>query len=180
MRRGADAVYSSHSPRFIEAMADEGIPVTGHVGLVPNRATWTNFRAIGRTADEAFKVLRAAKDLENAGAACIEVEVVPVRLADHVTRSTPLITMGMGCGTACDTQYLFSCDVLGTHTGHYPRHAKRYADFLTLEAELQEKRIAAFRAFGRDVAGGTYPEAKHQVDMDDAAYDRFLSLAQSL
>jgi 3-methyl-2-oxobutanoate hydroxymethyltransferase len=180
MRRGADAVYSSHSPRFIEAMADEGIPVTGHIGLVPNRATWTNFRAIGRTADEAFKVLRAAKDLENAGAACIEVEVVPVRLADHVTRSTPLITMGMGCGTACDTQYLFSCDVLGTHTGHYPRHAKRYADFLTLEAELQEKRIAAFRAFGRDVAGGTYPEAKHQVDMDDAAYDRFLSLAQSL
>ena len=74
MKRGADAVYSSHSPRFIEAMAAEGIPVTGHVGLVPNRATWTNFRAIGRTAEEAFGVLRAAKDLENAGAACIEVE----------------------------------------------------------------------------------------------------------
>ncbi|TGS90147.1 3-methyl-2-oxobutanoate hydroxymethyltransferase, partial [Mesorhizobium sp. M8A.F.Ca.ET.213.01.1.1] len=82
MKRGADAVYSSHSPRFIEAMAAEGIPVTGHIGLVPNRATWTNFRAVGRTADEAFKVLRAVKDIENAGAACVEVEVVPVRLAD--------------------------------------------------------------------------------------------------
>lgn len=180
MKRGADAVYSSHSPRFIEAMATEGIPVTGHVGLVPNRATWTNFRAIGKSADEAVKVLRAAKDLENAGAACIEVEVVPVRLADHITRATPLITMGMGCGSACDTQYLFSSDVLGTHTGHYPRHARRYADFVTLEAELQEKRIAAFRAFGRDVADGLYPETRHQVDMDDAAYDRFLTLAQSL
>lgn len=180
LKRGADAVYCSHSPRFIEAMAAEGIPVTGHVGLVPNRATWTNFRAIGRTAEEAFKVLRAAKDLENAGAACIEVEVVPVRLAEHITRSTPLITMGMGCGSACDTQYLFSSDVLGTHTGHYPRHAKRYADFVTLEAELQEKRIAAFRAFDRDVTAGSYPEAKHQVDMDDAAYDRFLTLSQSL
>lgn len=48
LRRGADAVYCSHSPRFVEAMADEAIPVTGHVGLVPNRAAWTNFRAIGR------------------------------------------------------------------------------------------------------------------------------------
>ncbi|PWJ94270.1 3-methyl-2-oxobutanoate hydroxymethyltransferase [Mesorhizobium loti] len=180
MRRGADAIYCSHSPRFIEAMAAEGIPVTGHVGLVPNRSTWTNFRAIGRTAEEALKVLRVAKDLENAGAACIEVEVVPVRLAEHITRSTPLITMGMGCGSACDTQYLFSSDVLGTHAGHYPRHAKRYADFVTLEAELQEKRIAAFRAFGRDVAAGSYPEAKHQVGMDDAAYDRFLTISQSL
>jgi 3-methyl-2-oxobutanoate hydroxymethyltransferase len=180
MRRGADAVYCSHSPRFIEAMAAEGIPVTGHVGLVPNRATWTNFRAVGKTAEEAFKVLRAAKDLENAGAACLEVEVVPVRLAEHITRSTPMITMGMGCGAACDTQYLFSSDVLGTHTGHYPRHAQRYADFVTLEAGLQEQRIAAFRAFGRDVAEGSYPQAKHQVGIDDAAFDRFLTLSQSL
>ncbi|SJM31231.1 3-methyl-2-oxobutanoate hydroxymethyltransferase [Mesorhizobium delmotii] len=180
MKRGADAIYCSHSPRFIEAMAVEGIPVTGHVGLVPNRATWTNFRAVGRTAEEALKVLRATKDLENAGAACIEVEVVPVRLAEHITRSTPLITMGMGCGSACDTQYLFSSDVLGTHTGHYPRHSKRYADFVTLEAELQAKRIAAFRAFATDVAGGTYPQAGHQVDMDDAVFDRFLTLSQAL
>ncbi|TIS70425.1 MAG: 3-methyl-2-oxobutanoate hydroxymethyltransferase, partial [Mesorhizobium sp.] len=109
-----------------------------------------------------------------------ELQERRIRLADHITRSTPLITMGMGCGTACDTQYLFSCDVLGTHTGHYPRHAKRYADFVTLEAELQERRISAFRAFGRDVAAGSYPEAKHQVDMDDAAYDRLLTLSQSL
>ncbi|QPC91414.1 3-methyl-2-oxobutanoate hydroxymethyltransferase [Mesorhizobium sp. INR15] len=180
MSRGADAVYCSHSPRFIEAMAAEGIPVTGHVGLVPNRATWTNFRAIGKTAEEALKVLRAVKDLENAGAACIEVEVVPVRLADHITRTTPLFTMGMGCGAVCDTQYLFSSDVLGTHTGHYPRHARRYADFVALEAELQAKRIAAFQAFASDVAEGSYPEAGHQVEMDDAAFERFLTLSQSL
>ncbi|UDL89399.1 3-methyl-2-oxobutanoate hydroxymethyltransferase [Mesorhizobium sp. PAMC28654] len=180
MRRGADAVYCSHSPRFIEAMAAEGIPVTGHVGLVPNLATWTNFRAIGKTAEEALRVLRAVKDLENAGAACVEVEVVPVRLADHITSATPMITMGMGCGSACDTQYLFSSDVLGTHSGHYPRHSRRYADFIALEAELQSKRIAAFRAFAGEVADGSYPAAEHRVDMDDAAFDRLLTLSQSL
>ncbi|KAJ0344783.1 hypothetical protein COL154_013992, partial [Colletotrichum chrysophilum] len=180
MRRGADAVYCSHSPRFIEAMAMEGIPVTGHVGLVPNRATWTNFRAVGKTPEEAVKVPQAVRDIENAGAACIEVEVIPVRLADYITRNTHMITMGMGCGDVCDTQYLFSSDVLGTNTGYYPRHSKRYADFKALEEELQEKRVSAFKAFAEDVASGAYPEAAHQVDMDDVAFERFLALSNRM
>ena len=178
MTRGADAVYCSHSPYFIEAMAKEGIPVTGHVGLVPNRATWTNFRAIGKTPDEAIGVLQSVKDLENAGAAAVEVEVVPVQLADHITRQTPMITMGMGCGSVCDTIYLFSCDVLGTHSGHYPRHSKKYADFVTLDAELQQKRVAALKAFVGDVADGGYPEARHLLEMDADAFDQFLKLSE--
>lgn len=180
LERGADTVYCSHSPRFIEAMAREGIPVTGHVGLVPNLATWTNFRAVGKTPDEAMKVLRKARDIENAGAAFLEVEVVPVELAEFITRNTHMITMGMGCGTACDTQYLFSRDVLGSHRGHYPRHARRYADFVGLEAGLQARRVAAFRAFGEDVDSGTYPQPEHEVRMQRAAFEEFLSLAQSL
>ena len=63
---GGDAVYCSHSIDWIEGMAKEGIPVTAHVGLVPNRATWTNFRAVGKTAEEAIKVYQNVKDLENA------------------------------------------------------------------------------------------------------------------
>jgi 3-methyl-2-oxobutanoate hydroxymethyltransferase len=180
LSRGADAVYCSHSPRFIEAMAREGIPVTGHVGLVPNRAAWTGFRAVGKDAAEALRVLRAVRDLENAGAAFVEVEVVPVELADHITRTTPMVTMGMGCGDVCDTQYLFSRDVLGTHAGHYPRHAKRYADLLSQEAALQQARVAAFRAFAADVAAGNYPEPKHAVRMTGAEYDRFTTLAQTI
>lgn len=180
LKRGADAVYTSHSPFFIEAMAREAIPVTGHVGLVPNKAAWTGFRAIGKTADEALKVLRAAKDIENAGAACLEVEVVPVQLADYLTRNTPMITMGMGCGSVCDTQYLFSSDVLGTNTGHYPRHSRKYADFARLEAELQQKRVAAFEAFATDVRTGGYPQAAHQVEMDAANFEKFLSLSQKV
>lgn len=180
LRRGASAVYCSHSPHFIEAMAREGIPVTAHVGLVPNLATWTNFRAVGKTAEEALNVLRRVKDIENAGAACLEVEVVPVELADHITRTTHMITMGMGCGDVCDTQYLFSSDVLGTHSGHYPRHSKKYADFVALEAELQAKRVEAFRAFGRDVASGAYPQAGHEVRMDPKELEAFVKGAQRI
>jgi 3-methyl-2-oxobutanoate hydroxymethyltransferase len=180
LKRGADAVYCSHSPFFIEAMAREGIPVTGHVGLVPNRATWTNFRAIGKSPAEALKVLRAVKDLENAGCACIEVEVVPVELADYITRHTHMITMGMGCGGVCDTQYLFSCDVLGTNTGHYPRHAKRYADLASLQRELQARRVEALRSFAHDVNSGAYPERKHEVRMGESDLEEFLSQAEKL
>lgn len=177
LHRGADAVYCSHSPYIIEAMAREGIAVTGHVGLVPNLATWTGFRAIGRTAEEARRVLQSVKDIENAGAAFVEVEVVPVELADHITRSTSMLTMGMGCGTACDTQYLFSCDVLGTNTGRYPRHAKKYADFAAIEVDLHNRRVAAFQAFAADVTDGRFPEARHEVRMDPAEYERFLAQA---
>ena len=180
MTRGADAVYCSHSPYFIEAMAREGIPVTGHVGLVPNRATWTNFRAVGKTPAEALRVVQSVKDLENAGAAAVEVEVVPVRVADHITRNTAMITMGMGCGSVCDTMYLFSSDVLGTNSGHYPRHSKKYADFVQLLAELQQKRVAAFKDFVDDVATGGYPQPQHQLDMDDEAFDRFLEMSKPL
>ncbi len=180
LRQGADAIYCSHSPRFIEAMAREGIPVTGHVGLVPNLAAWTGFRAIGRTAAEALTVVQKARDIENAGAAFLEVEVVPVQLADHITRMVRMITMGMGCGAVCDTQYLFSCDVLGTNTGHYPRHSRRYADFAALEAELQAKRVAAFRDFVQDVTQQGYPERRHEVWMDDAEAEAFAKGAAAL
>lgn len=173
LRRGADAIYCSHSPRFIEAMAREGIPVTGHVGLVPNLAAWTGFRAVGRSAEEALSVVQKARDIENAGAAFLEVEVVPVQLADHITRTSRMITMGMGCGSVCDTQYLFSCDLLGTNIGHYPRHSKRYADFGALEAGLQAKRVAAFRDFVADVAGQGYPKRRHEVWMDAEETEAF-------
>jgi len=178
LERGADAVYCSHSPYFIEAMARESIPVTAHVGLVPNKATWTNFRAIGKTAAEAIAIVQDAKDLENAGAAFLEVEVVTVELADYITRNTPLITMGMGCGDVCDTQYLFSSDVLGTNPGHYPRHSKKYADFIQLESELQNKRISAFQAFISDVTSGKYPERKHEIHMDERELEKFGSLSK--
>jgi 3-methyl-2-oxobutanoate hydroxymethyltransferase len=108
------------------------------------------------------------------------VEVVPVELADFITRNTPMITMGMGCGSVCDTQYLFSSDVLGTNTGHYPRHSKKYADFIALEAELQRKRVEAFRAFAADVETGSYPEPHHEVRMDPVAYKQFLKLAKTM
>ncbi len=173
---GADAVYFSGGVRILEAMAKEGIPVTGHVGLVPDWATWTNFRAIGKNPREALEVYRKMKTLENAGAWAVEIEVVPVKIAAYLTANTRMITEGMGSGSVCDTQYLFSCDVLGTNTGHKPRHSKRYAEIGEELARIQELRVRAIEDFVKDVRAGTFPEPRHQIEIDESVFEEFLSL----
>lgn len=168
LEQGASCVYFAGSLRLVEAMAKEGIPVSGHVGLVPRWATWTNYRAVGKTPEEVAGIYRKIKDYEQAGAFAVEMEVVPVTIADWITRSTPLLTLGMGCGGVCDAQYLFSCDVLGTGSSRLPRHGKQYADLAAEEARLQRMRVDAFRAFAEDVRSGGYPEKRHEVHVADS------------
>ena len=168
---GADAVYFAGSLRLVEAMAKEGIPVAGHVGYVPRWYTWTGVRAVGKAPEEAVAIYQKVKDLENAGACLVEMELVPVQIADFITRNTTLITEGMGCGSVCDTLYLFSCDVLGTNTGHYPRHSKRYANLAAEENRLQALRVDAFRKFSDDVRTGGYPERRHEIQADTAVLE---------
>lgn len=175
METGVDAIYFAGSLRLVEAMAREGIPVTGHIGYVPRWRTWTGVRSFGKSADEAVELFRKAKALENAGAWAVEMELVPVEVADFITRNTTLITEGMGCGAVCDTQYLFSCDLLGTNTGHYPRHSKRYADLAAEEIRLQEMRVQAFRDFAADVASGGYPQRNHEIHVGAEILDALQS-----
>lgn len=178
LEQGADAIYFAGSLRILEAMAQEGIPVTGHVGLVPRWATWTNFRAVGKDPEEAAGLYRRMKALENAGAWAVEIEVVPVKIAAFLTQHTKMLTEGMGCGSACDTQYLFSSDVLGTNAGHYPRHSQRYADIPAALAQVQQMRVRAFQEFAEDVATEAYPQPRHMVDIDDATFERFQALVE--
>ena len=78
---GASSVYCSASPFIIEGMAREGLPVVGHLGMVPRHVTWTGYRAIGKTEDEARQLHQRMKALENAGAYAAELECVPHNLA---------------------------------------------------------------------------------------------------
>ena len=176
MRIGGDCVYCAASTDTIRRLADEGIPVVGHVGLVPSKATWTGgFRAVGKTADAALAVWRQVRALEVAGAIAAELEVVPDRVAAEISRRTSLLMLSMGAGPGGDAQYLFAEDVLGRTRGHRPRHAKTYRDFRTEYDRLQAERTAAFREFATDVASGAYPAPEHLVTIADAEYDTFLS-----
>ena len=168
---GASSVYCSASPFIIEAIAREGIPVVGHLGLVPRHVTWTGWRAIGRTVEEARELHRRMKELENAGAYAAELEVVPHNLARFLSSQTKMILMSLGSGPGCDTQFLFSDDILGDYDERPPRHAKAYRNFAALHRKMQQERIAAFREYVADVQGGRFPERGHLVEMEAPLLD---------
>jgi len=167
---GASSVYCSASPSMIEAMAREGIPVVGHLGMVPRHATWTNVRAIGKTPAEARQLYEQMKRLESAGAYAAELELVPHQLASYFCRKTSLLLMSLGSGSGCDTQFLFSDDILQDYDERIPRHAKAYRNFLKEYKRLQDERIAAFAEYADDVKSGRFPEASHLVALDEAVF----------
>jgi 3-methyl-2-oxobutanoate hydroxymethyltransferase len=163
---GASSVYYSASPFLIEAMARERIPVVGHLGMVPRHVTWTNYRAIGRTVEEAKQLHQRMKELESAGAWAAELELVPHNLASWLCSQTKLILMSLGSGAGCDTQFLFSDDILGDYDERPPRHAKAYRNFLEEHRRLQRERTAAFGEYIADVKAGRFPAPGNLVEMD--------------
>jgi 3-methyl-2-oxobutanoate hydroxymethyltransferase len=173
-KAGADAVYCSAGFATVKRMADDAIPVIGHVGLIPSRATWTGgFKAVGKTADTAMEIFDAVKKYEAAGAFGAEIEVVPVEVAKAISERTSLFMLSMGAGTGCDAQYLFADDILGQNRGHMPRHSKVYRNFAAEYDRLQAERVAAFSEFVADVNNMSYPEEKHIVRMDPEELRKF-------
>ena len=177
MLAGADAIYCSGGLGTVQALANEHIPVVGHVGLVPSRATWTGgFRAVAKTADAAMALLAEVLAYEAAGAFALEIEVVPDVVATAISQRVGMLLWSMGAGAGCDAQYLFADDILGQNRGHMPRHSKVYRDFAAEYDRLQAERIAAFREYVADVADGSYPQDSHLVKMPDAELARFQKL----
>jgi 3-methyl-2-oxobutanoate hydroxymethyltransferase len=176
MQAGADAMYCSGSLDTVAFLAREHIPVVGHVGLVPSRATWTGgFRAVGKTAETAFALYEECKAYEAAGAFAVEIEVVPVEVATEISKRVKMLLWSMGSGAGCDVQYLFAEDILGANRGHIPRHAKVYRNFAAEFDRLQIERVAAFKEYIAEVNSGTYPADKHIVRLSQDELTRFLS-----
>ena len=166
-KAGADGVYCSGSLKTVRELADHAIPVCGHVGLIPSKATWTGgFKAVGKTLDSAKRVWDQCVALADAGAFAVEIEVVPHSITQAIAEKTDLFLISMGAGAGGHAQYLFTDDVLGQNSGHVPRHAKKYADFASEYARLQEMRIAAMAEFVTEVHAGDYPAPQHLVDCD--------------
>jgi 3-methyl-2-oxobutanoate hydroxymethyltransferase len=171
---GASSVYCSASPFLIEAMARERIPVVGHLGMVPRHVTWTGYRAIGRTVEEAIELHRQMKELENAGAYAAELEIVPHNLARYLSSQTKMLLMSLGSGTGCDTQFLFSDDILGDYDERIPRHAKSYRNFAAEHRRLQQERLGAFREYIADVQKGRFPAKENLIEMESARLDEVI------
>lgn len=175
---GGDAVYCSASYDIQKALCDNRIAVVGHVGLVPSYITWTGWRAVGKTADEALALWRHVRRLEEIGVFGAELEVVPDRVARFLTENSSLLMLGMGAGPHADAQYLFTEDVCGYGVNRRPRHGKAYRDLAPALKALQDERIAAFRDFRAEVGSGAYPAPEHVVPIPDAEFEAFLAGAR--
>ncbi|MCA0433018.1 MAG: 3-methyl-2-oxobutanoate hydroxymethyltransferase [Proteobacteria bacterium] len=177
MNAGADAIYCAASFDTVKRMTAESIPVIGHVGLIPHFCTWTGgFKAVGKTAASAMQVYERVRRYEEIGAFGVEIEVVPPEVTEEISKHTSLFLVSMGGGKGGDCQYLFSCDVLGTNTGHVPRHARQYANLANEYERIQSLRIEAFRSFVKDVQGGAFPAAPELVSAPESEMEAFRNM----
>ena len=160
MADGADALYTTRSLRTIEMLAELDFPVMGHVGLVPPYSTWIGgLRGYANTADEAMTLWQRFRDMENAGAFAVEVELVPQQVLEEINKHTSLITFSIGSGSGGDVTFLFSEDICG-ETETPPRHAHAYGNVLRLQKQIQQERIEALTQFQTGVRDGSFPYAR--------------------
>ncbi len=179
-RHGADAVYCAAGLDTVARLAAEGLAVVGHIGFIPTHRTWYGgYRATAKTAETALRVWRQARALEDAGAFAAEIELVPEPVAAAISQRSSLLLISMGSGAGCDAQYLFSMDILGTNTGHYPRHSKKYRDFQAEYERLHAERVAAYSEYRADVEGGAYPATEHKLRIDEAELAKFIEALDS-
>ena len=175
---GCDSFYTNNSSSIIKSLRKEKVPVISHVGLIPGHVNWIGgFRAIGKNAKEAIEVLEHALELDDAGAIGLEVEVVPPKVAEIITKKVKLLTISMGSGSGCDGQYLFSQDILGYNTGHVPRHSRIYRNFKKEFDKLHVERVNAYKEFIKDTEDKKFDDPKITVGIEDREYESFLKLS---
>ena len=167
--KGADSVLTPRSPEIVEMLANEGMHVQGHVGMVPSNATkFGGIRTVGKTVDEALGILKDLKDLENAGAFGAEVECVADDALIEISKHTDLVLNSLGAGSGGDVIFLFFEDIVGeTKNIKMPRHAKSWGDGNKILDKLNQERSKAINAFKTDVQNSNYPNSEHTISMDD-------------
>ncbi len=165
---GMDAVKLEGGRERLEAVrliTSAGIPVMGHLGLTPQSIHQLGgFRAQGKTAPAAKRLLEDALLLEEAGCFSLVLESVPERLAGLISRQLSIPTIGIGAGAGCDGQVLVTHDLLGLFDRFTPKFVKQYAN---LNAQMQ----SAFREYIADVSSRSFPAAEHTVEMDDEEWE---------
>jgi 3-methyl-2-oxobutanoate hydroxymethyltransferase len=156
---GAAAVKVEGSGAVLEAVArlvEVGIPVMGHLGLLPQSIHQLGgFRQQARLREQAAQLLSDARALESAGAFAVVLESIPAEVAKAVTAELRIPTIGIGAGPYCDGQVLVSFDMLGLSPDHVPSFVRRYAD-------LGEQTVAAAKAYVEDVRAGRFPAPDHR------------------
>lgn len=158
---GAHAIKLEGGSSVVETVkkiVDAGIPVMGHLGLTPQSIyKFGTYKVRATEEAEADSLLRDAKRLEKAGCFAIVLEKIPAKLAEKVTESLSIPTIGIGAGIHCDGQVLVLHDMLGMNKEFNPRFVRHYAD-------LQDTVTGAVGQYIKDVKGGSFPDKNEQYE----------------
>ncbi|MBI2340345.1 MAG: 3-methyl-2-oxobutanoate hydroxymethyltransferase [Deltaproteobacteria bacterium] len=163
LKAGAESVKiegGEEMADFVWYMNKIGIPVMAHVGLKPQSIhVMGGYKVQGKTRKEAEIIIEDAKIMEEAGAFSLLLEGIPLEVAEQVTRSVQIPTIGIGSGPHCNGQVLVCTDILGANPDFKPRFVKRYADF-------HEIATRAFSEYIAEVKSGAFPGEEHSVHRD--------------
>ena len=174
IQAGADAVKLEGGismSETISAIVDVGIPVMGHIGLQPQTTMLSEgYKVQGRTKDTAIKLIEDAKELEEAGVFSIALEMISHEVAQIISETVSVPTIGIGSGVGCNGQVLVVQDLLGMFEKIKPRFAKRYLN-------LSEDIVKALESYKNDVESGTFPAQENWFSMDD---DEFKKLREQI
>ncbi|CAO3354588.1 3-methyl-2-oxobutanoate hydroxymethyltransferase [Azospirillum melinis] len=163
---GAQAVKLEGGIEMAETVAfltARGIPVMGHVGLTPQSVnTLGGYKAVGRDAEAAERIVADARAISEAGAFTLVIEGTMEVLARRITEEVAIPTIGIGGSPACDGQVLVTDDMLGLFGAFQPKFVKRYAN-------LGETVSEAAAAYAAEVRARTFPGPEHCFGMKKAA-----------
>jgi len=156
---GADMVKLEGGTRVIpmvSALAQAGVPVCGHLGLLPQSVLKKGYRVQGRQADEAQQIKQEAMALESAGADMLILECVPSRLAEEIAQALSIPVIGIGSGANTDGQVLVVYDVVGLTPGKRPSFSE---DFLAQTHSIEQ----AIRLYAEAVRAKQFPTSSHEI-----------------
>jgi 3-methyl-2-oxobutanoate hydroxymethyltransferase len=149
------------------AIVNSGIPVMGHIGLTPQTANALGgYKAQGKSASSAIKLLEDALALQSVGCFAIVFEAVPDAITAEIVSRLEVPTIGIGAGLGTSGQVLVFHDLLGITTGRMAKFVKRYAD-------VHETMVDAVERYGREVRGRQFPEPDHVYSVEPAELEEF-------
>ncbi len=174
IQAGADAIKLEGGiamSETISAITDIGIPVMGHIGLQPQTTMLSEgYKVQGKTKDTAIKLIEDAKELEEAGAFSIVLEMVSHEVAQIISETVSIPTIGIGSGVGCNGQVLVVQDLLGMYEKIKPNFAKRYLN-------LSEEIVKSLENYKTEVESGIFPAQENWFSMDE---DEFKKLREQI
>lgn len=150
----------------IKAITEASIPVVAHIGLTPQSVNAIGgFKVQGKSEEAARKLIEEAKAVEEAGAFAVVLECVPAKLAQLISETISIPTIGIGAGAGCDGQVLVYQDMLALFSDFKPKFVKHFADAGSVMK-------AGFKAYIEEVQAGTFPAEEHTFKIDDDIIDK--------